>query len=98
LFVPFARPAGVWAGTICGVLMGAIVAFSGPLVTLLDLQFGIPAATFGVELLARVDSVTGVESVIAEDPISFQWIAPLALLVDVVVGLLVSWGLSKRDG
>jgi len=98
LFVPFARPAGVWAGTICGVLMGAIVAFSGPLVTLLDLQFGIPAATFGVELLARVDSVTGVESVIAEDPISFQWIAPLALLVDVVVGLAVSWGLSKRDG
>jgi len=97
LFVPFARPAGVWAGTICGVLVGALVAFSGPLVTLLELQFGIPAETFGVELLTRVDSVTGVETVMAQDPISFQWIGPLALGVDVAVGMAVSWRLAKRN-
>jgi SSS family solute:Na+ symporter len=91
LFVPFARPAGVWAGTICGTIVAGMIAFSGPLVTLLDLKFGIPVETFGVELHTTIDAATGAKQVMANDPVSFQWISPAGLLVDLVIGLLVSW-------
>ena len=69
LFVPFARPAGVVAGTICGVTAAALIAFSGPI--------------FG--MLPN-----------GNDPVSFIWISPAALLVDVAVGTIVSWILHKR--
>ena len=99
LFVPFARPAGVWAGTICGTIVSGMIAFSGPLVTLLDLKFGIPVETFGVELHTTIDAATGVEQVMANDPVSFQWISPVGLLVDLVIGLLVSWLIvQQRNG
>ena len=69
LFVPFARPAGVVAGTICGVLAAALIAFSGPI--------------FG--MLPN-----------GNDPVSFIWISPVALSVDLAVGTIVSWILHKR--
>ncbi len=96
LFVPFARPAGVWAGTICGTVVAGMIAFSGPLVTLLDLKFGIPVETFGVELHTTIDAATGAKQTMADDPVSFQWIGPAGLLVDLVVGLLISWFIVQQ--
>ena len=103
LFVSFARPAGVWAGAICGTLVSGMIAFSGPLVTFVHLKFGIPVETFGVELHTTIDPTTGVEQVMAGDPVSFQWIGPAGLLVDLVVGLVVSglivwFGNRKSNG
>lgn len=64
LFVPFAKPAGVWAGAIAGTATAILIAFCGDI--------------FGV------DPVTGL------DPISFQWISPAAVVVNITVGILVS--------
>ena len=69
LFVPFARPAGVVAGTVCGLAAAALIAFSGPI--------------FG--MLPN-----------GNDPVSFIWISPIALSVDLTVGITVSWILHKR--
>ena len=91
LFVPFARPSGAWAGALCGSVVAAVIAFSGPLVTWLDLQWGVEASTFGVELQVSVDPQTGKQKYLAQDPISFQWIGPVALAVNLFVGTLVSW-------
>ncbi|QDU41484.1 Sodium/glucose cotransporter [Maioricimonas rarisocia] len=71
LFVPFAKPAGVWVGAICGTTTAVLIAFSGPI--------------FGVH------PETGL------DPISFQWIAPGAVLVNVTTGSIVSLLLSSRS-
>ena len=76
-------------------MVAATIAFSGPLVTWLDLQWGIPVETFGVEMQVTVDSVTGNEQVVAQDPISFIWIGPVSLVVNLIVGTAASWMLSK---
>jgi SSS family solute:Na+ symporter len=95
LFVPFAKPVAVWIATFLGIMTAAVIAFSGLLVTWLDLYWGIKAETFGVSLQDKVDEVTGEISLLAPDPISFQWIGPAALLVTVVVGVGLSWMLSR---
>ena len=64
LFVPFARPAGVIVGAVCGTTTAALIAFSGPI--------------FGM------DPTTGL------DPVSFMWIGPTALLVNLATGTLAS--------
>jgi len=64
LFVPFARPIGVFAGAICGTATAILIAFSGPF--------------FGFH------HVTGY------DPVSFMWIGPVALAVNIAVGTVVS--------
>lgn len=102
LFVPFARPAGVWAGAVCGTLTAAVIAFSGPLALYLTVHWGVDPDVFGVPL--RSDLHWGVPDMLGvplgidpqrgelsmADPISFQYIGPVALAVDVLVGLLVS--------
>lgn len=70
-FVPFAKPLGVWVGTVLGILAAGLVAFSRPL--------------FGM------DPVTG------EDPVSFMWVAPSALAVDLSAGTLVSYWQHRRS-
>ena len=92
LYVPFARPAAVWISTLLSIVVAAVIAFSGPLVTWLELRWGIPASTFGVEIqLNNGDRM-------APDPISFQWMGFTSLLVDVVVGTVLSWILSRTAG
>ena len=82
-------------GACCGTLTAAVIAFSGPLVLLLS-GYGVDPATFGVEIKRVVDSVTGQESLSVPDPVSFQWIGPVALLVNIVTGTVVSLILSRR--
>lgn len=100
LFVKRATPIGAWAGTLCGIAAAVAVAFSGPLVAFLHFQFGVDPATFNVELLTRTDPATGEEWTVAEDPISFQYMGPISIVVDLVVGTLVSYvtPARKRDG
>lgn len=95
VFVRFARPLGVWVGAICGTLTAAAIAFSGPLVYFLYTQFDIDPATFGVELITKTDPATMKRWTTAEDPISFQWIGPVALLVNITVGTIACWLLSR---
>lgn len=70
LFVPFARPAGVAAGAVCGISVAGLIAFSGPLF--------------------------GADPMMGDDPVSFMWISPIALGVNMAVGTAVSWILSMK--
>ena len=69
-FVPFAKPLGVWVGTVLGIMTAALTAFSGPI-------FGMDPAT-------------------GEDPVSFMWVVPAALTVDLSAGMLVSYWQHRR--
>lgn len=69
-FIPFAKPLGVWVGTLLGILTAGLIAFSGPV--------------FGM------DPVTG------EDPVSFMWVAPAALAVDLSTGTFISYWQHRR--
>ena len=86
VFVKRAKPAGVWIGAFFGVTVAALIAFSGPFVYMLHTQFGVDPAAFNSELITRTDPATGETWMSAEDPISFQWIGPIALLTNIVVG------------
>jgi len=97
MFVPFARPIGVWLGAIAGVTTATVTAFSGPLFGLLINHFGVDPDLFGTTVRLIADPVSGTARYVAEDPISFQWIAPFALGVNLAVGTLVSWWASRRD-
>jgi solute:Na+ symporter, SSS family len=90
LFVPFARPAGVWAGAIVGTTVAAVVAFSGPLVILLHTHFGVDPATFNVAITSSIDPQSGLQVLSCPDPISFQWIPLAAVVANTGVGSLVS--------
>lgn len=89
LFVRRAKPIGVWCGTIAGVSVAAAIAFSGPLVYGLHLLFDIDLAVFNVKEILHTDAATGDKWWTAEDPISFQWMAPIAFATDIAVGYLV---------
>ena len=95
LFVPFVKPVAVWLATFLGIITAVVIAFSGPLVTWLHLHWGIRSETFGVSLQEKLDEATGEISLLAPDPISFQWIGPAALLVIIVTGVGLSWILSR---
>ncbi len=112
LFVPFASPKGVWIGTICGTLTAAVIAFSGPLVVFLSTHCGLDPAQCGVELMTKVDPETQADYLVTavrefqpktgtyelnpRDPISFQWIAPFAITVNILTGCLGSLLFPKK--
>jgi SSS family solute:Na+ symporter len=90
LFVPYASPRGVWIGAIFGTLTAALVAFCGPIVLGLHLAFEVDPKTFGTVLEKTLDEKTGITTLSCADPISFQWIAPLAVLVNIAIGCVAS--------
>jgi SSS family solute:Na+ symporter len=90
LFVPFARPAGVWAGAVCGIITAVLIAFSGPILHYLAVDHGVDPATFG--LVLEYHPLTG--EVI--DPISFQWLGPVTLVVNLAIGAAASWLVARR--
>lgn len=95
LFVKFAKPLGVWAGAICGICTAAMTAFSGPLVQWLVVNHGFDPATFGTQWKYQLP---GPEDNFIIDPISFQWIGPIALAVNLLVGSLVSLMIRGQKG
>lgn len=90
LFVPFAKPLAVWIAAIVGVVTAASIAFSGPLVVFLDRLNLVEAAALGVEIVTTVDPETGTSTWTVNDPISFQWIAPVALSANILTGIILS--------
>ena len=86
LFVRNPRPWAVWLGTIVGTATAVMIAFSGPLTYMVFDQFGINPEVFGTEFIELKDKVTGEMRTSCNDPISFQWISPLALAVTMIVG------------
>ena len=88
LFVPRARAVHVWIATVASVSVASSIAFSGPLVLFLHERFEIDPAFFNSKIKENVDTVTGQHWATCDDPISFQWIAPAALLTSVIVGLI----------
>ncbi|MBL4712480.1 MAG: hypothetical protein JKX75_08300, partial [Gammaproteobacteria bacterium] len=71
-------------------IVAALIAFSGPLVYFLHTQFGIEPASLNSALIIKTDAATGTTWTSCEDPISFQWIGPVALLVSITVGLVAA--------
>jgi solute:Na+ symporter, SSS family len=99
LFVPYASPRGVWVGAFFGTLTAAVVAFCGPLLLasyigrlFLAVQQGAgeDAMMLGMRLLSLITKTGDEASLSCPDPISFQWIAPLAVLVNIATGCLAS--------
>ncbi len=88
LFVRSPRPAGVWIGMILGIATALILAFSGAVVFFLHEKLGIDPAMFGTEIITKIDPVTNQEYRLANDPISFLWIGPVALTVNIASGLI----------
>ncbi len=79
LFIPFAKPLGVWVGAICGTTAAVVIAFSG-------FSYDIDVSTFMFEFHGQVSL----------EPFSFQWIAPVAVTVNLVTGSLVSLMISDN--
>lgn len=90
LFVPFASPKGAWIGTLFGTVTAVIIAFSGPLVFALHWLWDVDPTTFGTTLVIEIDEATGETVRSCPDPISFQWISPIALVVNLATGCLAS--------
>ncbi len=90
LFVPFASTVGVWIGAVCGIITAVTVAFSGPLVLMMHSMWGVDPASFGTTLIETVNETTGETIRRCPDPISFQWISTLTLIVNVVTGSVAS--------
>ncbi|PCI08226.1 MAG: sodium-coupled permease [Gammaproteobacteria bacterium] len=88
LFVPRARAWHVWLATITSVIVAALIAFSGPLVYFLHTYFGIEPISLNSAFIIKTDAATGETWTTCEDPISFQWIGPIALLTSITVGLI----------
>ena len=80
LFCRFGKPAGAVVGAVYGIVVGALIAFSGNLYSLLQ------ASTF----LASSGAID-------ISPISFQWISPLSLLVNLAAGAALSKAIRTED-
>lgn len=97
LFVRRASATGVWIGVLLGIATAVVIAFSGPIVYLLYIKFGVDPASFNVEVITGTDPVSGETWKTCSDPISFQWIGPLSLVVSIVVGMLACTIFPRRE-
>jgi SSS family solute:Na+ symporter len=97
LFVPFARPKGVWVGAVFGTATAFLLAFSGPIVQWLVVNHGVDPATFGTEWVLSKNQETGLMERGIVDPVSFQWIGPVALFVNLLIGSAVSLLVSSSN-
>jgi SSS family solute:Na+ symporter len=86
LFVRFATPLGAWIGAFFGTMTAILIAFSGPLVVMVATYFQVDPELYGVVI--EIDKSTGEKKII--DPISFQYIAPAAVLVNLATGSIAS--------
>jgi len=97
LFVPFSRPSGVWLGAVAGIVTAVAIAFSGPWLCLyvvdsLDSCLAAAPQPTGVAAQGLLNMLWNAG---VPDPVSFQWIAPAALGINIAVGSAVSWLLAR---
>ncbi|MEZ6119907.1 MAG: hypothetical protein R3C28_25515 [Pirellulaceae bacterium] len=88
LFIPKAKPLGVWIDHWFALPWQYPSPFRAHRL-LAAHTLERTAGNLGVELLANGQSA-------CQDPISFQWIGPVTLIADLTVGTLVSWMISGR--
>ena len=99
IFATRVHAVGVWAGTIVGIITATLVAFGGQMCHALYLNYGFNPGVVGSEVVSRTDALTGIPYEICTDPISFQWIGPIALVANLAVGTIINHMLgSKRQG
>ena len=96
VFVPRASAVAVWIGAIFGTATAMAVAFSGPLVHAICSVLDVDPGAYGFELTTQTDPVTGKSWTTVEDPISFQWIGPLALSVNLLTGYVACFLFPRR--
>jgi len=68
------------------------VPFARPAGVLVGMVLGVTTAA----LIAFSGPIFGMNPATGEDPVSFIWISPVALTVNIATGSLVSWILSRR--
>ena len=90
LFMRRSSPLSAWIGAVLGIVTAVLIAFSGPIVYWLHTQCGVDPAIFNVELINEFNPATSRKFTTCEDPISFQWIGPMSLLVSLLAGWLAS--------
>tara|TARA_B110000438_G_scaffold60458_1_gene60644 strand:+ start:99 stop:1424 length:1326 start_codon:yes stop_codon:yes gene_type:complete len=95
IFARRVHPAGVWAGTIAGTLTAILTAFSGQICYWLYLNHGFDPTIIGGVIAQGIDDSTGIPFEYCTDPVSFQWIGPFALTVNLAVGMTVCYLLPK---
>jgi solute:Na+ symporter, SSS family len=100
LFIPFASRAGVWIGAVCGTATAVLTGFSGPIFGFIAGPIDLNPTN--VQVICRAygtaaADVTGYATLISGfvpynrlDPISFQWIGPIAITVNIVTGCIGS--------
>ncbi len=96
LFVPRARALHVWIATTASVAVAASIAFSGPLVNFLYAYGGVDPEVFNSQVKESFNPLKDELWNMYEDPITFQWIGPAALLTSILVGLLATRLLTGR--
>ena len=108
LFVRNAKPLAVWIGAIASLSTAVVIAFSAALTVGLA-QFDVAPELFGVELMEdpetgqlttgvrEVHPQTGQTELVYRAPISFQWMAPMSLIVNIVIGTAANMLLSRKE-
>jgi len=97
IFAKRVHAAGVWAGTIVGTLTATVIAFGGQICYSLHMRYGFDPSVVGSEIEQRMDALTGIPYEACTDPISFQWIGPLALVANLAVGTIINYSLPKQS-
>jgi SSS family solute:Na+ symporter len=85
---------GVWVGTIVGTITAIVIAFGGQICHYLYLNYAFDPTVVGSVIEQRMEDLTGIPYEACTDPVSFQWIGPLALLANLAVGMTINYLLA----
>ena len=94
IFAKRVHVVGVWAGTIVGTITAIVIAFGGQICHYLYLNYAFDPSVVGSFIEQRMDDLTGIPYEACTDPVSFQWIGPLALLANLAVGMTINYLLT----
>ncbi|MFP6575382.1 MAG: sodium-coupled permease [Pirellulaceae bacterium] len=86
---------GVWVGTIVGTITAIVIAFGGQICHYLYLNHAFDPTVVGSVIEQRMEDLTGIPYEACTDPVSFQWIGPLALLANLTVGMTINYLLAS---
>ena len=94
IFAKRVHVVGVWAGTIVGTITAIVIAFGGQICHYFYLNYAFDPTVVGSFIEQRMDDLTGIPYEACTDPVSFQWIGPLALVANLAVGMTINYLLT----